>query len=65
MEASTAFTMADVATRPFYYPPQGKRKKWPGYARLMKKDITKMWNGTINGMMHGMSKFHGKAILLM
>ena len=28
-------------------------------------DVTKMWNGTINRMMHGMGKFHGKAVSLM
>ena len=30
---------------------------------LKEKDMTKTRNGTINGIMHGMGKFHGKAIL--
>ena len=24
--------------------------------------VTKEWNGTINGMMHGIGNFHGKAL---
>ena len=34
-------------------------------AKYSWKHVTKMRNGTINGMIHRMGKFHGKAVLLM
>ena len=59
------FTMAGVATRPFFTHPNVKGKNDLAMQALMKKDITKTRNGTINRMMHGRGKFHGKAALLM